>query len=146
MKKRLWIVSLAFYGLALFLPTYCTNDGCGGFGGGFGSGLGLLLIGWIGAFGGGVSLAWWANPFYIVALSITKKAPILSVVLASIGIAIACCFLNGGELLLNEGGHKAYITKIQIGYWFWLGSMIVILFAPVFELIARAKKKKILNE
>lgn len=142
MKKYLWIVSLALYGLALLSPTYCTSDGCGG----FGSGLGLLLIGWLGALGGGIALTWWANPFYIVAISTTKKAPMVSAIFASIGIAIACCFLNGGELLLNEGGQKVYITKIQIGYWFWVGSMVVILFASIFEVVERRKTERISKE
>lgn len=136
MEKKLRIVSLVLFGTALLLPTHCTNVECSG----LGSGFGLLLLGWFAALGGGVSFAWFANPLYFIALRYSKKEPVVSIGFALIAIFIAQTFLDGGELLLNEAGHKAYITKIQIGYWFWLGSMIAILFASGFEIIERRKR------
>lgn len=137
--KYLRIISMIFFGLALFLPTHCTNVQCSGFGGGFGA----LIAGWMLAlFQVGASAAWFANPFYFVALFTVRKDPEVAMGFAIAAILIARSFLDGGELLLNEGGQTAYITKIGIGYWFWLGSMVVLLFCSIINLIAKIKTKR----
>jgi hypothetical protein len=136
MGKKLRILSMILFGIALFLPTHCTNVECSD----FGSGLELLLSGWILAFFNSGAFAWLANPLYFIAFRYSKKDPGVSMWFAVAATIIACTFLSGGELLLNEAGHMAYITKIQIGYWFWFGSIIVLLVASGFEIMERKKK------
>jgi hypothetical protein len=84
-------------------------------------------------FHNGAAFAWFANPVYFIALRYSKKEPLVSIGFALAAIFIARTFLDGGKLLLNEAGHTAYITKIQAGYWFWFGSMVVILLASLSE-------------
>ena len=85
-----------------------------------------LCLGWLGAiFYRGVYVAWYANLFIIIALILKKKTPIISLLLSLVAIIIGLTFLNGGEVLLNEAGHTGYITKIQFGYWLWIGGMFM---------------------
>lgn len=138
-SKYLRIISMILFGLALFLPTHCTNVQCSGFGGGFEA----LVMGWMLAlfqFGGAV--AWLANPFYFVALFTVRKDPEVALGFSIAAILIARSFLDGGELLLNEAGHTAYITEIGIGYWFWLGSMVILLVTSGVNLVAKIKAKR----
>jgi hypothetical protein len=135
--KYLWIVSLSLYVLAFFLPVYATSKGPAEFGQGFG----MLILGWIQAFTEkGLALAWFANPLFIVALCTTKKSPTTSILFAAFSILTALCFLKGGKICLTSDAiHYGYLTQIGIGYWVWLGSMIVILGASIFEIIERKK-------
>ncbi|WP_300666872.1 hypothetical protein [Fluviicola sp.] len=136
--KYLRIISIGLFGVALFLPTYCTNVQCAGFGAGFEA----LASGWILAFFyGGAAFAWFANPIYITTFFVARKEPLVGIGFTAIAIFIAQTFLDGGELLLNEAGHTAYITKIEIGYWFWLGSMVVLLFYSIVNLVVKIKTK-----
>ncbi len=141
--KYLRIISMIFFGVALFLPTHCTNVQCNGLGGGFGA----LVSGWMLAFFyGGAAFAWFANPIYIAAFCIAGKVPLVSIGLTAIAILIALTFLNGGELLLNEAGNTGYVTQIGIGYWFWLGSMVGLLFYSIVNLVAKIKAKKAIKK
>ena len=141
--KYLRIISISLFGVALLLPTYCTNVECNG----FGAGLEALGVGWILAFFyGGAAFAWFANPIYITAFFIAKKEPLVSIGFTAIAIFIAQTFLDGGELLLNEAGNTAYITKIGIGYWFWLGSMVVLFFYSIVNLVVKIKTKRAVKQ
>jgi hypothetical protein len=141
MKKHLWIVSLSLYVLAFFLPVYATSRGPAD----FGQGIGMLFLGWIAAFAEqGAALAWFANPFFIVALCTTKKYPVTSIFFASFSILWALCFLKGGEILLLYGSlneSSGHMTHIGFGYWVWLCSMVVILAASVFRVIDKNRMK-----
>lgn len=131
MIKHLWILSLVLFVLSLLLPVFSTyRDNSYQM-----QGAGLLLFGWIGIFAqGGICLSWFANPFFITAISSTKRNPVVSIVFGSLSIIIASSFLFGGAIIANEAGHTTYITKIEIGFWCWLSSMIVILFASIARL------------
>ncbi|WP_341902263.1 hypothetical protein [Fluviicola taffensis] len=140
MKKYLWISSLSLFVLACFLPVYGTSQGPAE----FGQGLFMFVLGWMEAFSeNGAVLSWFANPFFIIALCTTKKFPVTSVFFAAFAILTALCFLKGGKILLVLGSlHYGYLTQIRIGYWLWLGSMVVILFASIFKMIERKKEMK----
>ena len=106
-----WLFSILLFAVSLVCPTYCTNVECSSFGSGFAN----LLIGWLGAiFGGGLYLAWFANPFFFVAIFTNRKSPTVSLVMSIIALIVSLSFLRGGEVLLNEAGHTAYITSFQI--------------------------------
>lgn len=142
-RKIIWIIALITFGAALICPTYCTNAKCSQ----LGSGLIDLTLGWMGAiFMGGTYVAWFANPVFFIAIFTNKSVPILSFFLSIMALAIAYKMLNGGTLLLNEAGHKGYITKLEIGYWLWTSSMILMIIAsalPIIEQIGDYRKRNI---
>jgi hypothetical protein len=134
-------LSLIIFGISLICPTYCTNVKCSE----FGSGTVDLLLGWFAAlFLGGTYLAWFANPFFVIAILTNKKFTKLSLVLSLIAFIIALTFLRGGKVLLNEAGHEGYITKFQIGYWFWLASMFLLIIGTSVTIVRRNRATKLL--
>jgi hypothetical protein len=138
MKKYLWIVSLSLYFLAFNLPVYATTNGPAEVGQGFW----MFVFGWMFSISElGLPQAWFANLFFIAALCTTWKFPITSTLLGIFSVLLALLFLTGGiiPLLNNRFGHENYLTEIHIGYWFWLGSMVVILIASVFRVIEKRK-------
>lgn len=138
-RKTIWIISLSILGISLLCPTYCTNVQCSP----LGSGLTDLLFGWAGAiFVGNPYYAWFANPFFITAIFTNRKVPVLSLIFSVLAVVIALTFLKGGPVLLNEAGHMGYITKLQIGYWLWLASMVVLVAASVVAIMLRARDKR----
>lgn len=123
-------------GISLLCPTYCTNVSCSG----PLSGLADLLSGWFAAlFMGSTYSAWFANPFFITAILLNKKEPLVSLIFSVIAISIAFTFLKGGTVLLNEAGHKGYITKLQAGYWLWVSSMVIMIIAALVPIIQQIK-------
>ena len=138
-RKTIWIISFSILGISLLCPTYCTNVQCSP----PGSGLTDLLFGWAGAiFVGNPYFAWFANPFFIAAIFINRKVPVLSLIFSLLALSIALTFLKGGVVWLNEAGHKGYITQFQIGYWLWLASMVAMVAASVVAIIPRARDKR----
>lgn len=136
MRKRIWTLSLILLGISLLSPAYCTNGGCDD----LGAGLACMLLGWLGAlFMGGPYIAWFANPFLIAAIFTNRKVPLLSFIFALIALAIGLTFLKGGEVLINEAGHKEYITGFHIGYWLWLGSMVLLAAASTIGMVNKNK-------
>lgn len=136
-RNAIWTTSLIILGISLASPTYCTNVKCSeSF-----SGLIDLLFGWFAAlFMGSTYAAWFANPFFITAIFINKKAPVLSLIFSVIALSIACTFLKGGTVWLNEAGHKGYITKLHIGYWLWISSMVIMAIAALIPIIKRSQQ------
>lgn len=144
-RKIIWLISLIIMGVSLLCPTYCTNAKCSE----PGSGLIDLLFGWFAAFFlGSTYFAWFANPFLIVAVFTNKKVPVLSLIFSVIALSIALTFLKGGKVLLNEAGHEGYITKLQIGYWLWISSMVIMIAASFVPIIKKVKdnRKKIAKQ
>lgn len=137
LRKSFWFLSLLSFLVALYSPTYCTDAKCSD----IGSGLVDFLFGWLGAlFYGGIYVVWFANPFYITAIFTNKKAPIVALVFSILGLFASLTFINGGEVMLNEAGHTAHITKLQIGYWFWMSSMGLMLISSVFSIFVKYKR------
>ncbi len=138
-KKYLWIVSLSLYFLAFNLPVYATTNEPAVVGQGFW----MLIFGWMFSISElGLPQAWFANLFFIAALCTTWKFPITSTLLGVFSVLLALLFLKGGiisPLLYNLSDHENYLTEVAIGYWFWLGSMVVILVSSVFRVIEKRK-------
>ncbi len=133
-RKIIWRISLIILGISLVCPTYCTNVQCSG----PLSGLTDLLFGWFGAlFMGNTYAAWFANPFFIAAIFTNKKDPLFSLIFSVVALFIAFTFLDGGTVLLNEAGHKGYITKLEAGYWLWVSSMVIMIFAALVPIVHR---------
>lgn len=137
LRKMLWMCSWIILAVSLACPTYCTTAHCSGPMSGFID----LLFGWFGAlFLGKTYAAWFANPFLITAIFTNKKAPVLSLIFSVIALPIALTFLQKGEVLLNEAGHKGYVTELQIGYWLWLSSMIMTMAAAIVSVVQKKNK------
>ena len=127
-RWAIWLTSIILFVISLACPTYCTNGSCDGLGGG----LWDLMFGWLGTFfGGSVYLAWLGNPFFFIAIFSNKNSPGLSLVMSIFALIAGLSFLRGGEVLLNEAGHTAYITDYQIGYWLWLTSFLLMVIAAI---------------
>lgn len=126
-----WFSSILIYAISLACPTFCSNASCDGFGGGAGD----LMLGWLGAFlAGGAYVAWFANPFFLIAILSNKKYPWLSLIMSFFALIVGLNFLRGGGVLLNEAGNKGYIVDFQIGYWLWLLSFLSMAVASVFSI------------
>jgi hypothetical protein len=101
-----------------------------------------FLFGWFGAlFLGDTYFAWFANPFFITAIFVNRKSPVWSLILSVIALSIALSFIKGGTVLLNEAGHEGYITKLQLGYWLWISSLILMLVSSIVGTILIVKRK-----
>ena len=88
-------------------------------------GLALLLIGWVGVFGGVV--AWLANPALLMAWIFTfsryRRAEAVICALAALGLALS--FLSVKEIDVDEAGNHAKIISYALGYWLWVGSIVM---------------------
>lgn len=136
-RRRIWIVTLIIYCASMLCPTYCTIREYGGEScSGILSGLGATLFGWLGILvgGKGIYLVWFANPLFIIGLIMNKKSPTSALILSIIACILSLAFLLGGEVLINEAGHVAQISTLQIGYWLWLTSMVLLVAASFYSL------------
>lgn len=97
----------------------------------------LLLIGWVGLFGGMV--AWLANPALLVAWIFTfsryRRVEAIVCALAALGFALS--FLSVKEMDVDEAGHSAKIISYGLGYWLWIGSIVM---ACVGSMVAAFRK------
>jgi len=82
-------------------------------------------------FYGGAYLTWFANPFYLISLLTNKLNPWINLIMAIFAFIVALSFTRGGTILLNEDGDKGQITELEIGYWLWLLSMLLIIFSSL---------------
>lgn len=137
-RKRLFFASWVVFCVSLLLPTHCTNMSCSGFGGGAQA----LFLGWFMALFKGAAFAWLANPVYFFALYWNKKEPLISLIFVLFALWLGTDFLKGGEFIMTEAGHSAYVTKILIGYWVWMLGMSLLAAAAIAELVERRRKKK----
>jgi hypothetical protein len=143
LRRRIWFAALAVYCTSMLCPTYCTYSELGGEScSEIGGGLAATLFGWLGilASNGGIVLVWFANPLFIIGLIINKKSPTGSLLLSIAASVVSLAFLFGDEIMINEAGHVAKIATLQIGYWLWLTSMILLVLASIYSLGTRSKE------
>lgn len=119
-------LSLALLLTSLPFPCYVVEGRTG-----FGEGIALLLIGWMGVFDGQV--AWLANPLLLLGWCATflRLPRIIGLTLTLLATGFALGFLLYPDILVNEAGHRAAITGYRTGYWLWVGSTLVALLAAV---------------
>jgi hypothetical protein len=105
----------------------------------------LLLIGWSGVFAG--QFAWFANLFLFLAwIFILCRLWLTAAVIALLGILIALDTraLLGQILDADEGGvNKMHVESIGIGFYIWLGSMIITLLGCVLLRILGSKPRQV---
>lgn len=114
------------------MPTFCAENYCSKFSPGYIA----LTQGWLGLITNPTTCyPRIANIFFISSIILVKINHKIAFGLSLTAVLFAISFLNGGEILLNEAGHTAKISKFQSGYWFWTFSM-------VFSLVSSIIKKK----
>jgi hypothetical protein len=128
-------------GLFLFSPpqtaiTYQDYKEPGSF-----SSLLLLAVGGIAILGGGLPewFIWLANPLYVTAIFLLlrqhKNAPQVGLSAA----VLAASFLLWEEVLVSENGRNAKITALELGYWLWLSSILLMATATTLQWIGERK-------
>ncbi|WP_296406084.1 hypothetical protein [Psychrobacter sp.] len=124
------VLSIILMVILLPLDAYCANDGCT-------KSYVSLVFGIFGIFiGGNETLTWYANPLLFLAwLFLLIRKPKLSLILSIVSTLVALSFLTFDEIVINEAGHQAPITKYALGYWLWIGSHTIMVIGNVFILL-----------
>lgn len=80
----------------------------------------LLLLGWMGILGGSwESLLWWANPLYFLSLYWLAKNNLKAGVTSTSAFLMALLFSVLPTILVSESGARAKVTSLEMGYWLW---------------------------
>jgi hypothetical protein len=117
-KLSLYFSVTCFF-MCLMFPAFYTGSDSPQFS------LDLFLFGWLGPFSG--HFAWYANPFYFLALkSIKSDESFISAIWVFIAICIGLLFLAARTICLNEGGISQEITGLGVGYFLWITSFIML--------------------
>ena len=109
----------------------------------------ILLVGWLGLMASmdnpfSAALAWLANP----ALAVTW---ILMFVGSSRRIALGCglvslllslSFLLHSEIMGDEAGNYYKITGYGVGYWLWLGSIVIAVIGCIVAMTLRREDQR----
>lgn len=88
----------------------------------WGIGWGLLVMGWLGG-----EISWYANPFYTLAVfSLILKKWDIATCLSGFALLLSLSFLRFPSILINEGGGRAEIAQLSIGYFFSVGAIFLL--------------------
>lgn len=124
-KLILVLISVLVFVISLFNECFKANGTeCYGFM--------ALILGWM-----NVSMSfvcWFANPLYLLAIIMLYVHRVAAVVISimAFGLAISFHFIN--QVLVNEAGTITKIDSLSIGYWLWLLSIGIIIFASILNL------------
>jgi hypothetical protein len=128
-KIAFFFISILLYIISLNLPAYSTDGGTTT------DGLNALIFGWMGLIIGSGYLSWFANPLYFAALLTNSKFTKLSLILNIFALLFAIGFMGTSKIIINAAGKEGYITKLHSGFWFWMFSIIVLLFFQIFRIL-----------
>lgn len=82
----------------------------------------LLLIGWLGL---SESIAWLANPLLLTSwILVRTERYVAAAIFAALAIASMLSFLGVNVTLVDEGGGRASVNRVGLGYWLWLSSAL----------------------
>lgn len=136
------ILSATFYISSLTQTAYCTTD-CK-------SSLMVLLVGLLGIFKEmgeitnfimdkinghessisnelGATFTWLANPLIIFSLIIFQRSKRTALTLSIISTILILSFMAFDKVIADEAGHYNKVTELNLGYWLWLFSSVIIL-------------------
>lgn len=102
-----------------------------------------LTIGSVAIFGGGVLewLIWLANPLYIISIILFIKHYRLSMITAFLASFLAVIFSTWEEVRVDEKGMTAKIIHFELGYYFWVSSILILTTGIFFYFRHRSKRK-----
>ncbi|HRI00561.1 MAG TPA: hypothetical protein PK006_05875 [Saprospiraceae bacterium] len=99
-----------------------------------------LLLGWLNF--NKIGLIWLANPLFIFSYFIflsTKKSK-LALAFSSVASILALSFTQIESIIKNEGGYNGQITEYLLGYWLWVGSILLLLVSLILNEILQYNK------
>lgn len=94
-------------------------------------GLIALLFGWVHF--SLIGIIWLASPLYLLSIFFVfwKNKPLTALVLNSLALICCSCFHFVDKVYINEGGTKAAIENLSLGYWLWCISISLLLFTTI---------------
>lgn len=120
-KKLLLLIPVLLYGASLFFPVFGQHW----------KGYGVLAFGWMGLIGGLV--AWYANPFFVLAfigaLVDKRKVAVYAAILSS---ALSLDTFRVLSVGLPNNGDSLKIAKLDAGAYIWLAAMFLMLILSFF--------------
>ena len=92
------------------------------------SSLEYLLIGSVAFMGGGLleEIVWLANPLCLLAIVLLIKNNEKAVLWSLIASGLAISFSFWSEILGAESGTMAKIVSLELGYYLWLASILIL--------------------
>lgn len=138
-EKKLVSLSIIFFLLAMIFPSITV------FVPSFGKS--ITYDGWYAMLAGSLSLTmnlkqslvWLANPFYVFALFSMKRNVKLVILFSSLAICNALLFFILEDIQWTWSGRISHIKTVNIGYWLWIASFIVLLISAIINQIRKYK-------
>ena len=134
-KTFVLFFAIGLFTVSLFNIAFCSDKGCR-------TSIEALLIGWLAMLTGGAGISWLANPFLFIAWFLLTKNKKSAWLFALIAVFFSTTFLNFKVIIENEAGHYNPITRIGIGYWFWLASCVTTFIGSLTTRLLRPKSLK----
>lgn len=140
---QFWLIaaSITLYVLCLFFtPFYVANKEADV----YSNSLFMVFLGWIAILGGGLvpTIIWLANPLYFVGLFFILNRVKFGVVAITLALLLALYFTTIDSIMDGESGATTDITKLGIGYYFWVSSFITLFVAGVYMLVNKKMGKE----
>jgi hypothetical protein len=117
-NKAILSSSILIYGISLFQDCFCTSHCINSF---F-----ALLFGFLPVATTIANLSWLANPLLFVSWILFYKNIKSSFIFSLLASVISFMFIFTTEVAVDEGGSAWGIQSLEIGYWLWLSSIIII--------------------
>lgn len=88
----------------------------------------LFFFGWSAALGGAADafLIWFANPICFIGIIISLKKPLIGFCFSCLASILAFSFSQLDSIVTSESGATSSIKSLELGYKFWLASILVI--------------------
>jgi hypothetical protein len=88
----------------------------------------LVLLGWTSLLGGWFVnfLIWLANPFYILSTIFLFSGSKISFTFGLLACVLAFSFSQLDTILASESGHHEEIKSLELGYYLWFSSFVVL--------------------
>ena len=109
------------------------------------SGIKLLGMGGIGILGGGLLewFIWLANPLFVVSLILFIKEHKKAFYLSLIPVFLAIRFSFWDELLVSGNGRNEDIDSLNLGFYLWTASFIILAIANFYWLIKKRTHNRV---
>jgi hypothetical protein len=89
---------------------------------------------------------WLANPLYVTAIFLLLKQHTNAPHLGLSAAVLAASFLLWEEVLVSENGRNAKVTGLELGYWLWLSSILLVATATTLQWIGERKSAAVDTE
>lgn len=132
-SPQFWLVvsSITLYVLCLFFTPFYVADKDADV---YSNSLFMVLLGWMSILGGGLipTIIWLANPLYLFGGFLILNKEKFGIVAVSLSVILALYFTTLDSIMLGESGKTTAITELGAGFYLWISSFFMMLFAGVF--------------